>query len=129
MHNIESPRSDDDAIEQEIIAKGKTAPRVTPADIEANIASIHYHSPAAAGQQAWTGQESAALDTLTFCVIVLRNGFTVVGKSSCASPENFDADIGRKVAHADAVQQIWPLMGYQLKEQLFQATQPAHHPV
>jgi hypothetical protein len=55
---------------------------------------------------------------LTICVLVLRNGFTVTGTSACASPENFDADIGRKVARADAVRQVWPLMGYALKQRL-----------
>jgi hypothetical protein len=54
------------------------------------------------------------LDLLTFCVLVLRNGFTVTGESACASPENFDAEIGRKIARQNAVQKIWPLMGYEL---------------
>lgn len=55
---------------------------------------------------------------LTFCVLVLANGFTVNGESACASPENFDAEIGRKIARANAVTKIWPLMGYALKERL-----------
>lgn len=118
MNNITSPRTDDDAIEQEIVAKGLTAPRVTPADLEANIVSEHYHSPATAGQQSWAGPESDALDTLTFCVLVLRNGFTVTGESACASPENFNTELGRKIARANAVNKVWPLMGYALKERL-----------
>ncbi len=143
MHNIQSPRHDDDAIEQEIIAKGKTAPRVTPDDIKANIVREDYFTGWQGAQLAyWADSDpenpkseegkpdrDGPLSLLTFCVLTLRNGFTVAGKSSCASPENFDAEIGRNVARADAVQQIWPLMGYQLKEQLFQAQQPAHHPV
>lgn len=118
MNHISSPRTCDDGIEQEIQAKGLTAPRVTPADLEANIVSEHYHSPWAAGQQGWAGPESAALDTLTFCVLVLRNGFTVTGESACASPENFDAALGRKIARENAKQKLWPLMGYALKQQL-----------
>ena len=59
-----------------------------------------------------------SLDLLTFCVLVLRNGFTVTGESACASPENFDSEIGRKVARQNAVQKIWPLMGYELKSRL-----------
>lgn len=59
-----------------------------------------------------------ALHLLTFCVLVLRNGFTVTGESACASPENFDAEIGRKIARANAEQKIWPLMGYELKQRL-----------
>jgi hypothetical protein len=59
-----------------------------------------------------------ALSLLTFCVLVLRNGFTVTGESACASPENFNAEIGRKIAFENARQKIWPLMGYALKQQL-----------
>jgi hypothetical protein len=60
----------------------------------------------------------SALDLLTFCVLVLKNGFTVTGESACASPENFDAEIGRKIARQAAVNKIWPLMGYELKTKL-----------
>ena len=122
MNNITSPRTDDAAIEQEIQAKGLTAPRVTPADIEANIASEHYFTATDALVGMERGPEWQAtpkeLDVLTFCVLVLRNGFTVTGESACASPENFDAEIGRKIARANAVQKIWPLMGYALKQKL-----------
>lgn len=59
-----------------------------------------------------------ALGLLTFCVLVLRNGFTVTGESACASPENFKADIGRRVARDNAKQKVWPLLGYVLREQL-----------
>jgi len=127
MHNITSPRTDDAGIEQEIQAKGLTAPRITPADIEANIASEHYFT-AAQGVQGETHQRGdfhcgsletgKALSLLTFCVLVLRNGFTVSGESACASPENFDAEIGRKIARANAVDKVWPLMGYALKQKL-----------
>ena len=122
--------SNDQAIEQEIQAKGLTAPRVTPADIEANIASEHYFT-AAQGVCGTMDEESTAqshpcpdeLELLTFCVLVLRNGFTVTGESACASPENFDAEIGQKIARANAVSKVWPLMGYALKERLHQAGQ------
>jgi len=122
MNNITSPRTDDAGIEQEIQAKGLTAPRVTPADIEANISSEHYFTATQALFGRERGPEWQAspreLDLLTFCVLVLRNGFTVTGESACASPENFDAEIGRKIARVNAVQKIWPLMGYALKASL-----------
>ena len=118
----------DQTIEQEIQAKGKTAARVTPADIEANIASEHYftaeHGVCGAMAALELHQSTAhaghegALRLLTFCVLVLRNGFTVTGESACASPENFDAEIGRKIARQNAVQKIWPLMGYELRSKL-----------
>ena len=123
MNHIASPRTDDSAIEQEIQAKGKTAPRVTPADIEANIVQETYFTAAdgklgAHGTEATDDAVRLALSRLTFCVLVLRNGFTVTGESACASPENFDAEIGRKIARQNAVQKIWPLMGYELKQRL-----------
>jgi len=110
-------------IEQEIQAKGLTAPRITPADIEANIRNAYYFTalegasaPDERGQR--EPVETEALGLLTFCVLVLRNGFTVTGESACASPQNFDAEIGRKIARANAVDKIWPLMGYELKSKL-----------
>ena len=132
MHNITSPRTDDHGIEAEIQAKGLTAPRITPADIEANIASEHYFTAneGVFGERQCAaprcslnplppeGSTPAELGLLTFCVLVLRNGFTVTGESACASPENFDAEIGRKIARQNAVQKIWPLMGYALKQKL-----------
>lgn len=128
MHRISSPRTDDQSIEQEIQAKGKTAARVTPADIEANVASEHYFTAmdGVVGRADNPGivagtSPSSPLDLLTFCVLVLRNGFTVTGESACASPENFDAEIGRKIARQNAVNKIWPLMGYELRSRLASA--------
>lgn len=125
----------DRAIEAEIQTKGLTAPRVTPADIEAGIASEHYFTAAQGVYGACAeemlrraGEEATLrgvgivhvppLHLLTFCVLVLRNGFTVTGESACASPENFDAELGRKIARQNAVAKLWPLMGYALKERL-----------
>lgn len=130
---------DDDAIEQEIQRKGKTAPRITPDDIEANIDSEWYFT-ASRGVEGAAGGASAyadrvvlgeaepipkALKLLTFCVLVLRNGFTVTGESACASPENFDAEIGRKIARQNAIAKIWPLEGYLLKQRLYEHNRPA----
>ena len=120
--------STDQQIEQEIQDKGLTAPRVTPADVEAEIASEHYFTAADGyrsapcfdpnGQPADCLPPPAPLELLTFCVLVLKNGFTVTGESACASPENFDAEVGSKIARQNAVQKIWPLMGYELRSKL-----------
>lgn len=116
-----------DSIEQEIQAKGLTAPRITPADIEAAIGSVHYFIASDAiqhdlavhecGPEGW---RLGSTQLLTICVLQLRNGFTVTGESACASPENFDAEIGRKIARQNAVQKVWPLEGYLLRERLHQ---------
>ena len=115
----------DQAVEQEIQAKGLTAPRITQDDIKANIASAHYfivsdaiQHPNAVHECGDEGWYLGATQLLTICVLQLRNGFTVTGESACASPENFDAEVGRKIARANAVQKIWPLMGYELRSKL-----------
>jgi len=113
------------AIENEIQAKGLNAPRLTPADIDAAIVHEHYFT-AADGVRANHPQDLLCggehLRLLTFCVLVLRNGFTVTGESACASPENFDPEIGRKVARENARQKIWPLEGYLLRQRLHDAS-------
>ena len=114
----------DNQIEQEIQAKGLTAPRITPADIEANIASEHYFTAEQGAFAAFSPPSGAdtvppALSLLTFCVLVLKNGFTVTGESACASPENFDAEVGRKIARANAISKVWPLLGYELRSNLW----------
>ncbi len=137
MNHIQSPRTDDATIEQEIQAKGLNSPRVKPYDIEANIVSEHYFTAAhgvlgyerevllqgkdadATNPDHWGAPDLEPLKLLTFCVLVLRNGFTVTGESACASPENFDAEVVRKVSRANAVQKMWPLLGYALKDKLY----------
>ena len=90
------------AVEEEILAKGLTAPRLTPGLIDATIVAADYH--------VFPGSQ------LTVCCLTLRNGFTVVGESACVSPANFDAEIGRKVAWTKAREKIWALEGYLLKQ-------------
>lgn len=114
-----------DPIQLEIEAKGLHAPRVTPADIEAEIASEHYFTAAQGMRAAFEEVGLPAFDLkyeplelLTFCVLVLKNGFTVTGESACASPANFDAEIGRKIARQNAVAKLWPLLGFRLKDTL-----------
>ncbi len=93
-----------DRIEEEIIKKGLTAPRVTPERLEEVIVSEQYH----------VFPET----TFTACLLTLANGYNVMGESACVSPENFDAALGRKIARENAVQKIWPLEGYLLRSQL-----------
>jgi hypothetical protein len=116
-----------ESVEQEIQRKGLTAARVTPADIEANIVSEYFFTARDGANGQLAKSERAAivdpvvLGLLTFCVLVLRNGYTVHGVSACASPANFNAELGRRIARENAVREMWPLMGYALREKLHQA--------
>lgn len=127
-------------IEKEIQDKGLNAPRLTPDYIDAVIVGEHYFTAHEGAQGAELERRRTSdkpiqvnpcsddekqiknpLKLLTFCVLVLKNGFTVTGESACASPENFDPEIGRKIAYENARNKIWMLEGYLLKEKLHQA--------
>lgn len=129
------------------IDENAKAPRITPADIEAQIAqevyftardgidgadisTYRHKSPSESieivalnDDAPVDGTPLAPLGLLTFCVLVLRNGFTVTGESACASPENFNAEIGRQIARQNAVAKIWPLLGYELRSKLAKVEQ------
>ena len=128
--------SNEQSIEQEIQSKGLNAPRLTPDHIDSVIQSVHYFTSGDGYAGALASSEEfnslpeverfinppQQLDLLTFCVIVLKNGFTVTGESACASPDNFDAEIGKKIAYQNAREKIWMLEGYLLKQKLYETT-------
>jgi hypothetical protein len=103
-HPASAPRLSAEDIEAEITRKGLIAPRITPDDIEHAIKAVDYHV--------------FPSSTLTVCCITLVNGFNVTGESACASPENFDAELGRRIAFQNAKQKIWALEGYRLRSEL-----------
>jgi hypothetical protein len=116
----------DQAIEQEIQDKGLTAPRIMPGDVQGKIRSEFYFTAGEGvlGQSAMGTKPAGnadSLNRLTFCVLVLANGFTVTGESACVTKANFDAETGKKLARQNAITKIWPLMGYELTERLHSA--------
>lgn len=96
----------EEKLEQEIQDKNLNAPRLTPKSITNVIRVADYHI--------FPGTQ------LTVCCITLENGFNVTGESACASPENFDEEIGRKIAFDNAKEKIWALEGYLLKQRLYE---------
>ncbi len=117
----EEPKTVEQQIEQEIQSKNLNAPRLTPDHIDSKIKAVEYILPRDVCKRD-NGVEvfdaPLPLQTLTFCILTLENGFTVTGESACASPENFDAEIGKKIAYDNAREKIWLLEGYLLKEKL-----------
>lgn len=99
-------------------ARGATHPRVTLDDIKNSIGAEYFFT-AAQAVNAVGAPAVPALDMLTICILVTSSGFVVIGKSAPASPENFDEEKGRTFAYEDAVRQLWPLMGFALKEKLY----------
>jgi len=99
-------------IEAEIVAKGLTALRITPDMIDAAIVAEQYYV--------------FPNTTLTVCALTLANGYQVTGESACASLENFDPDIGRKIARNNARNKIWSLEGYRLRSEIKQKADKQH---
>ena len=97
--------SSEKEIEKEIQEKQLNAPRLTPDLIDAVIKNAQYH--------VFEGSQ------LTVCCLTLQNGYTVTGESACASPENFDKELGEKIAYNNARNKIWAIEGYLLKEKLY----------
>lgn len=95
-------------------AKGLTAPRISMAELEANIVHtkiVKHISP--------SGQ------VLRWAVLTVKSGFAVTGRPSAAvSSENDDVEIGERVAIENAKAELWPLMGYELRARLAAAAQP-----
>jgi len=119
-------------LEQKIVAAGADkAPRLTPDYIKSLIKSEVFFT--AAEGIAGANQNSDSPDTnqetleshklVTICVLTLENGFTLIGHSACASPENFNFSIGCDVARENAIEQIWLVEGYRLKQRLFEEAQ------
>ena len=130
------------SIPDQDIAAITVAPRVTPEMLKANIRDEVYFTAYQGAAHAFLqdtleknkgvtfssevgtrGSEATEgvpeeLRLLTFCVLVLQNGFTVHGVSACASKENYNREIGERIAKENALNQIWPLMGYTLRNEL-----------
>jgi len=115
----------------EYSASKATHPRVSLDDMKAKIASeIYFTAGEAEHAVRWlAGQNDHSIEVapwspehplslLTICILVMQNGFTVIGKSAPASPENFDIEKGKRFAYEDAIKQLWPLEGYALRERL-----------
>ncbi|QGH74722.1 hypothetical protein DSS3PM1_00045 [Bacteriophage DSS3_PM1] len=83
-----------------------TPNRLTPADIEAQVMFVDYHH----------FEETCVV----VCCITLKNGYNTIGHAGCVDPENFDLEIGKKIAYENALNEIWQLEGYMLKEAMYQ---------
>lgn len=101
----------DQDIEREIQAKGLNHPRVRPEKIDQLMKRVSYHTHFVPGT------------TTTVVTAIAGNGFTLATEiSACASPENFDPQIGRKAAlercERAARDKLWELEGWHLKRVL-----------
>lgn len=107
------------------------APRVTLDQVNANIKACHFFTAQAGvfGTNAFQEDSETpvslvtypvheSLGLLTICVLVLQNGFIATGESACASPENYNKEIGEQIAKKKAMDKVWEVMGYELRQKL-----------
>ncbi len=115
--------SDHKAVTEAELQEKSTGKRVTLDALKDNILSAHCFTALdaanGAGEVFEDEHQIKSLSLLTICVIVLKNGFTVMGQSACADPANFNKEVGERLAREDAQNKIWPLMGYALKQEVF----------
>jgi hypothetical protein len=104
-------KSYEQEIEQEIQEKGLNAPRLTPEKIDSVIVKAEYYTFPSLKQ--------------TVCCLTLKNGFTIVGESACVSPENYNKELGDKIAYDNARDKIWAFEGYLLRNQLNESNLPS----
>lgn len=125
--------------EEAIQAAGAdVAPRITPADIEAEITREHYFTALDGAEVAaqrecrqqrpdivlWSPsmegfQVCGSLRRVTLCVLELKNGTKIVGVNYGAiDPAKHNADVGRERAREHAIEQVWALLGFRLRDRL-----------
>lgn len=84
----------------------RPAERVTKEGMEARVVSTEFHCIGGG--------------TVTVAHIKLDNGFSVRGESACVNPENYNQEIGERIAYDDAFRKLWPLFGFLLAERNYQ---------
>ena len=107
---------------------------VTKEQLKSLIVSEHYFTAAQGYARSvsdnWNNDPYPAaspdvLDRLTFCVLVLKNGFSVTGESCCADPAKYDQTIGEQLAYENAFDKLWLLEGYLLRQQMYKQEEVA----
>lgn len=86
------------------------AERITPEYMKNRISEVKFHKLG---------------ETLTHCTLQLDNKYSVTGESACVAPENYNQEIGEKIAYENAFQKLWPLFGFLLAEKRHQFAQGA----
>ena len=101
------------------------APRISLADIESEISHVAYMNGGGFFKCADHVDHvtkilpvPGSLEVMTICMMILKNGFMVIGQAAPASLENYDQAHGRKLAYDKCIAQLFPILGYVLKEQL-----------
>lgn len=113
---------------EHIAGLGATAPRISLDDLKKRIVGeFYFRGSDPLVHMLCPADVRIALNVLTLCILVLDNGWTIVGKSAPASPANFDSEKGQLFAYEDALRQLWPLEGYRLKNQLWAVEQPPEY--
>ena len=95
----------EEEVEIAIQAKGLTAPRLTPEDVDNAIKYAMY----------WRVPNT----TTTVCAMTLQNNYVLIGKSASVSMANFNQEMGEQIAYQNAREQIWAVLGYSLRDKLY----------
>lgn len=106
------------------IQEAKGAERVTLQDVTKNIKATFVGR--ASELYGVSDIKNHPLQNMTIAVIVLQNNFLVTGESACADLSMYSKEVGEKIAIDNAVKKVWALMGYALKEKLYQVNETSY---
>lgn len=76
---------------------------VTPLEVNKAISKIQYCKMG---------------EKITICHLTLVDGHELIGYSGVVNPENFDMEIGSKIAFENAKNQVWSHMGSILQDRM-----------
>lgn len=101
--------------------------KVTKEQIQEKIVAVHYVrlGTAVMGQNLITEELVDRLNCTTQCILVLKNGYTIIGKSSCVDPAEYDKGMGEQYAYENAFNKIWELEGYVLANLILEKAETA----
>ena len=99
---------------------------VSKSSIEAKIRGVYFINAGEALKDSNRGYIQCDLEEInlvTICIMIMENGFMIEGTSACVDPSRYNEEIGQEEAYKNAVEKIWELEGYALKQKLFEAAQ------
>lgn len=95
--------------------------KVTEELIESRIVGKYFFNLGEAVNSTCTEvapKDLARMSLVTKCVLVLENGYTIVGHSACVDPAIYNEQLGQQYAYKNAIDKIWALEGYVLANQM-----------
>ena len=88
----------------------KNLPIIPHEEVLSYIAEEHYYTLDKAVDSGFN-----RLRLTTVCVLILKNGFVLIGTSATNNADKFDFELGKKYAKEKAINELWGMLAFQLR--------------